>query len=80
MEDNILNKSIPLKDGVVLTVTALFFRLKHPAGSSAEKDFLAEASKLASLPGVGNFRCVKQVGKKNDFTHGLLMDFEDDAV
>lgn len=56
------------------------FKLKHPINSSAETDFLEQANKLAALPKVLKFECLKQISRKNNFTHGLSMEFatEDD--
>jgi hypothetical protein len=51
------------------------FKLKHPAGSVEEKDFLAAAMVLASIPGVENFESMKQISKKNHFTFGFSMEF-----
>lgn len=51
------------------------FRLKHPAGSTAELDFLDAARELSSIPGVERFECLRQVGTKNAFTFGLSMEF-----
>jgi len=51
------------------------FKLKHPAGSPAERDFLAAARKLAALPMVKHFECLRQTGKKNSYTFGLSMEF-----
>jgi hypothetical protein len=56
------------------------FRLKHKHGSREEADFLAEAGKLARIPGVENFEALRQVGKKNDYTFGLSMEFADQAA
>ena len=53
------------------------FRLKHPANSAAERDFLAAAAKLAAIPGVQRFESLRQVGSKNAFTFGLSMEFAD---
>lgn len=53
------------------------FRLKHPAGSPAEQNFLQAAGALAGLPGVERFECLRQVGTKNAFTFGLSMEFAD---
>ena len=54
------------------------FRLKHRAGSPAELDFLSAARGLALLPGVKEFECLRQIGKKNAFTFALSMEFADD--
>lgn len=51
------------------------FRLKHPAGSDAERDFLQAARQLARIPGVERFECLRQIGTKNSFTLGLSMEF-----
>ena len=51
------------------------FRLKHSAGSAEEASFLSAARGLASIPGVKNFECLRQVSPKNDFTLGLSMEF-----
>jgi hypothetical protein len=53
------------------------FRLKHPAGSAAEADFLAAAAALADIEGVEAFEELRQVGAKNDFAFGLSMEFAD---
>lgn len=53
------------------------FRLKHPAGSAAERDFLHAASLLAQIPGVSHFECLRQISVKNAFTFGLSMEFAD---
>ena len=51
------------------------FMLKHPSGSAEEKNFLAAAMVLASIPGVENFESMKQISKKNHFTFGFSMEF-----
>jgi hypothetical protein len=56
------------------------FRLKHPAGSSAERDFLAAAQALVSIPGVEKFELLRQVGKKCAYTFGISMEFADAEV
>lgn len=53
------------------------FRLKHPAGSAAESDFLKAACELVSIPGVQKFECLRQTSPKNNFTFGLSMEFDD---
>jgi hypothetical protein len=53
------------------------FKLKHPAGSQEEKNFLNEIRKLAAIPGVEKFECMKQISKKNKFEFGLSMEFAD---
>jgi hypothetical protein len=54
---------------------AVFFKLKYPAGSESEHAFFAAAKHLATIPGVENFECLKQISKKNGFEFGLSMEF-----
>ncbi len=56
------------------------FRLKHPRGSAAERDFLDATRELATIPGVERFECLRQIGARNAFTFGLSMEFSDAAV
>ena len=56
------------------------FRLKHAAGSSAERDFLQAACELAKIEGVQKFECLRQTSVKNSFTFGLSMEFSDAAA
>ena len=56
------------------------FSLKHPKGSPQELDFLKEGMKLAQIPTVRNFRCLRQVSRKNAFDFGFSMAFESDAA
>jgi hypothetical protein len=51
------------------------FRLKHEAGSENELDFLRAAQKLAAIPTVNNFECMRQVSEKNNYEFGLSMEF-----
>jgi hypothetical protein len=51
------------------------FRLKHLPGSDPESAFLAAAQLLSTIPTVGKFECLRQVGKKSDFTFALSMEF-----
>ncbi len=56
------------------------FRLTHPRGSDAERDFLAAADRLlAPIPGVRRFERLRQVSPKNAFTFGFSMEFADEA-
>jgi quinol monooxygenase YgiN len=56
------------------------FRLKHAAGSDAERDFLRAACALVSIPGVQRFECLRQTSTKNRYTFGLSMEFADQAA
>ncbi|WP_301929847.1 Dabb family protein [Ferruginibacter sp.] len=57
------------------TYHSVFFTLKHPKGSPSEQAFLATAKKLAAIPGVEKFECLKQTSKQNKFEFGLSMEF-----
>jgi hypothetical protein len=52
------------------------FKLKHPSGSQLELDFLQAAQKLADIPVIENFECLRQISKKNNFDFGLSMEFQ----
>ena len=56
---------------------SVFFKLKHSENSIQEQAFLAACRKLDQIPGVINFQVLKQTSPKNSFTHGLLMEFQD---
>jgi hypothetical protein len=51
------------------------FRLKHANGSPEEAAFLGALAKLADIPGVLNLQVMPQISRKNDFTHGVSMEF-----
>ncbi len=51
------------------------FKLKHPKGSAEEQDFFKALMKLAAIPGVEKFECMKQISKKNKFEFGVSMEF-----
>jgi hypothetical protein len=53
------------------------FKLKHPKGSAEEQDFFKALMKLADIPGVEKFECMKQISKKNSYDYGLSMEFAD---
>ena len=55
------------------------FKLKHPAGSAAEQEFLEAARRLAAIPAVQNFEALRQTGQKNNFDFGLSMEFSSAA-
>jgi hypothetical protein len=56
------------------------FKLKHEAGSPAEKDFLAKGAELAAIPGVARFEITRQVSLKNPYAFGISMEFADQAA
>ncbi len=53
------------------------FALRHPAGSTAEQDFLAAAERLAAIPGVEAFELLAEVSPKNGYRFGISMEFTD---
>jgi hypothetical protein len=53
------------------------FKLKYSEGSAEEKNFLIAIRKLAAIPGVEKFECMRQISKKNKYTFGLSMEFAD---
>ena len=56
------------------------FRLKHPAGSPEEEDFLRTAKSLASISGVEKFEQLRQVSAKNEYHFGFSMEFADQVA
>ncbi len=65
----------PSNDAIRHTVA---FRLRHPAGSEEERDFLQTARALADIPGVQEFEQLRQVSPKSDFTFFFTMLFADE--
>ena len=55
------------------------FRLRHPAGSDAERDFIEAAEQLSQIPGVEAFDILEEVSPKNGFRFGISMEFADAA-
>ena len=53
----------------------VIFKLKHQKSSAEERDFLNAAKKLAGIPGVEKFECLRQTSKKNKFDFGISMEF-----
>jgi len=51
------------------------FKLKPPAGSQAERDFIQTAQILATIPTVRNFEALRQTSKKNRYEFGFSMEF-----
>ena len=54
---------------------SVVFKLKYPKNSKEEVKFLNAAKDLSSIPGVNNFRCLRQISKKNNFDYGIFMEF-----
>lgn len=55
---------------------SVFMKLKYGSGSVEEKSFLDEAAKLENIAKVLNYKIVKETSPKNDYTFGLVMNFE----
>ena len=53
------------------------FRLRHPAGSDAERAFLEAADRLGEIEGVEAFEILEEVSPKNGFRFGISMEFAD---
>ena len=53
------------------------FRLNTGADTD---HFFARSRMLAAIGGVKDFEVLRQVGQKNDFTHGLSMWFDDQSA
>jgi heme-degrading monooxygenase HmoA len=53
------------------------FTLGHPEGSTAERDFLEAAARLATIPGVEEFELLAEVSPKNGYRFAISMEFAD---
>ena len=73
---NLCRKFRPNIEYKMITHTVAF-RLKNP---DTLTQFLDTAAHLAQVPGVQEFKILKQIGKKNAFTHALSMVFADQSV
>jgi heme-degrading monooxygenase HmoA len=67
--------SAPVQPGRIRHTVS--FRLRHPAESDAERDFLHAAGNLSGIPGVQAFEILAEVSPKNQFRFGISMEFED---
>ena len=56
------------------------FTLRHPTGSSAEREFLDAARRLGEIPGVESFDVLAEISPKNAFRFGISMEFVDHAA
>lgn len=57
-------------------IHSVIFKLKHSVDSIEANNFWNAAKKLADIPGVQNFKCLKQTNPTNKFEYGLSMEFE----
>ncbi|MCE6988013.1 Dabb family protein [Dyadobacter sp. CY323] len=58
---------------------SVFLKLKHPKDSEKETLFLNAARDLQDIPGVQNFKVLKQTSPKNQFEYGLSMEFDNQS-
>jgi len=64
-----------------LITHSVFFRLKYEPGSAEEKTFLDTCRRvLKPIPGVKDFRVLKETSPKNNFEFGLTMNFDNQAA
>ena len=59
---------------------SVIFNLIHTLDSPQQHDFFKAARQLATIPGVEQFVCLRQVNPKNKFVYGLSMVFANEAV
>lgn len=59
---------------------AVVFALHHPAGSPEEAAFLAALADLARIEGVRELQVMREVSPKNDYTHAVTMEFDDEQA
>ena len=59
-----------------MIIHTVAFKTRHEVGSAEEKEFLRAGKALGKLPMVKNFKCYRQVSKKNDFEYGFSMEFK----
>jgi quinol monooxygenase YgiN len=63
-----------------MIVHSVFFRLNHDLNTADETVFFEKAAGLAGIPGVINFKVLKEISPKNPFTFGFSMSFSDQAA
>lgn len=56
------------------------FRLIHPAGSEAEREFLTANAALGSIAGVEDFAVLRDVSEKNPYSFVVTMTFADQSA
>lgn len=59
---------------------SVFFKLNVEESSAEAKRFFNAANELSLIPGVKNFRCVRQVSSHSAFNYGICMEFENDEI
>lgn len=74
--NNVFAQAKPVKSNPKFIRHTVAFTLKHAKGSPEEKEFLNEIRKLAAIPVVHKFECLRQTSKKNNFDYGVSMEFD----
>ncbi len=59
---------------------SVFLTFKSTTSESEIAYFIEESRKLAQIPAVQNLQDLEEFNATNPFTHGLGMDFEDQAA
>lgn len=59
---------------------SVFLKFKLETSKEEQAYFIAESRKLAQIPGVMNLKVLEEFNSTNPFTHGLGMDFVDQAA
>jgi hypothetical protein len=63
-----------------MIIHSVFFRLNHEPDSEGESSFFKKASLLETIPGVADFKVLKEISPKNPFRFGFSMEFSDQAA
>ncbi|RXK48298.1 Dabb family protein [Aquirufa rosea] len=59
---------------------SVFLTFKPDLSGFQQDHFFAEAMKLAQIPGVQEFECLREISPKNNFQYGLIMQFENKDI
>ena len=59
---------------------SVFLAFKSEISEAEKAFFIAESRKLAEIPGVMNLKVLEEFNATNPYTHGLGMDFDDQAA
>ena len=74
------DKIQPFHSRLTMIQHSVIFTLKHTSDSIQAQNFWDAAKKLAEIPGVQNFECLKQTNPTNKFGYGLAMKFENQLL
>ena len=64
----------PTPDTIIRHTVA--FKLKHPKGSTEEREFFDASTKLSTIPALQNFKTFRETSPKNDYDYFFYMEFE----